>query len=208
MLNKIRNLFGSKILRSIEDRTNWFTDAWWSFWSEMLFWKESIGRFFYWGWKMKTSHDWDHSYLYDVMLLKTKRMLRCFEEHGNGTWTVSNVHDPDYDKEEYKRLKALKLTIKLIERVRNDCYHDIHDDIMDNRYGDLTICFENEEKTDTGTTCELIARRDGIPVDELPDKGAYEKDRKDRYLIGERRKQRDMEIIGKLMAKYSLSWWD
>lgn len=41
-----------------------------------------IKRFFYWGWKLRNSYDWDHSYFYEIIYLKLDSMYRYLTTYG------------------------------------------------------------------------------------------------------------------------------
>lgn len=69
-----------------------------------------LQRFFYWGWNLRDSHDWDYSQLYAIMLLKMKRMHKAIE---NGSTEAACKK---------KILKSLKEAIKLCERLLEDNY--------------------------------------------------------------------------------------
>jgi hypothetical protein len=78
--------------------------------------QETIERFFYWGWKLRKSHDFDFAFLEEMMLLKLKRMEKCFKKHGNTVWCQVP------DAPEYKHMRALELAIRLLERLDKDEY--------------------------------------------------------------------------------------
>ena len=53
---------------------------------------DSIERFFFWGWNMRHSYDWDYGYLYKMIYLKMKRMEKDFDECKYSVkWTDSNA---------------------------------------------------------------------------------------------------------------------
>lgn len=77
---------------------------------------EHIERFFYWGWKLKGSHDWDYSFFYEIMYLKLNRMYNCFRDYGNcmGNSDINNTE-----------MRKLRMAIELCNRLKDDKYRNV-----------------------------------------------------------------------------------
>ena len=59
----------------------------------------TMGRFFYWGWKMRHSYEWDAHFIYEMLYLKLDETYKCFKNHGTLMWNES---------EHTNRMKKLK----------------------------------------------------------------------------------------------------
>jgi hypothetical protein len=191
LLRKIRSIFGSKILQD-----NRFVEFWWDFWTNIVVFFETIKRFFFWGWKLKKSFEWDSHYLLEVMLIKMKEMHDGFEKYGCGVWCT------DPTSEDYVKMKSLKLCIKLLERISKDEYFEKHCDILDEKYGEFTTDFEPIEGSKNVT---LVFKLNGIDSKEVE---GYHEEMRERMEIADRRKNRDFKIFSELFQRDIFSWWD
>jgi ABC-type arginine transport system ATPase subunit len=72
-----------------------------------------IKNFFYWGWKLRESHDWDYWFLYEIMYLKMKRMRNAIK-NGHIVWSEKN------DK---KMAEAIELLHRLMYNDYMDNYN-------------------------------------------------------------------------------------
>lgn len=159
---------------------------------------ESIERFFWWGWKMRMSHDWDSAFLLEVMLLKMKRMERCFEKHGNLMWN----QEPDSD--EYRYMRALKISIKLLERLTERSSNTYVINAWkdhDKKWGRVIT---NRDSVETPKLFKLT--RENIKTNK--DEDEYNKDFKKLMDLDYEIYTRDNRILWKIIEKYHGHWWD
>lgn len=94
---------------------------------------EQIKRFFYWGWTLRKSFDFDYGYTEQLLLLKLKRLLHTMNTdpyHMNLEDLYKYKDDPNntqFDKDwaisAIKGHRALICVIKLLERRLNDSYY-------------------------------------------------------------------------------------
>lgn len=73
-------------------------------------WK-TIKRFFYWGWKLRHSYDFDSGFLLEMMLLKMKRIYSTLLEN---SLTVDSAN------ENTKMMRKFRVCIELLERMAGD----------------------------------------------------------------------------------------
>lgn len=140
------------------------------------------------GWN---NYDWDSHYIYEVLQFKLKRTLKELE---------SGHSIPN----QYNELKALKLAIKLGDRLVEDWNHySQFRDLHDAKWGKLDMDFEPVEDSNN---LRLISSRPNANTKEEKEQElsdfmtALKKD--------DRRKQRDREIYFKILAKYIEYMWD
>ncbi len=70
-----------------------------------------VKAFFFWGWALRDSVDWDFESIYDILEIKFKRIHTCLKV------------DPYYGNP--KALKKLQVCINLIDRLKSDSYVDL-----------------------------------------------------------------------------------
>ena len=154
---------------------------------------ETVERFFFWGWKLRNSYDWDHRYLVEIIHFKLKRMEKKFIKNSRCTWTerLSKGHPSGL-------AQKLKVAIKLSERYLNHDYsnetkHALHQE----KYGEFTF------KSEKGY---FITRYDKTKTEEENNKAkkAFSKLMKEE---DERREAERVQLF-EIISKYSEHWWD
>lgn len=149
-----------------------------------------LARFFYWGWNLRNSYDWDYSYLYEIMLLKMKRMYTAIE---NGSTE---------EKEKKKILRTLKDAINYCDKLLKDDYTRNLDKV-DQKWGEHEFAF-NPSETKGFSTMYSFNRNALNPKDQKKaDKeilNAYQKDEFEKTMDKMGLFQTMEENIGK--------WWD
>lgn len=71
---------------------------------------QNIRMFFYWGWKLRNNHDWDYSYLFDMITLKLERMNKEL---------LNSLVDWEHDDEHKRAIKALSLAVKIGQKMHD-----------------------------------------------------------------------------------------
>jgi len=144
---------------------------------------ESFCRFFYWGWKLRNSHDFDYGYLEEIILIKLQRIEKCLKS--------SKVRTPNP-----KLLKRLAITIELARRVRNQPQYAVEVDYF---LGDMREDFTLEEIADppaenphTGSRFQLKISKNARKWFDKAEKIEYN-NRRDLY---------------KNLEKWGQYWWD
>lgn len=74
------------------------------FYNNIIHLNKCIKRFFYYGWKLKKSGDWDSNYLYEVMLIKITELEK----------SILNDKYHFWKKKEFKQIKTAKNCLKRI----------------------------------------------------------------------------------------------
>jgi len=134
--------------------------------------------------------DWDADFLFELMEFKMKRMFYALE---NG----SAEHEKDV-------LQALRICIKIMHRMSHRWeYHDRIWDRHDRKWGSF--------KTTFGPVLKNNCRRMTMERENVKTPEDEEQERKEMFECADMEEKimsRDLEIFGKLFAKYSRSWWD
>lgn len=161
---------------------------------------EQIKRFFYWGWKLRNSFDWDNGFLEEMILLKLKRMRACFnsEDYKHNRWSLKEeIQQPQIEFkqgliEQYKADVAMDICIMILERRMDSDFYDRISG-LDEFSKDFTYNFDNGE---------FNSLYKGQPV---PKEVA--KKRNELVFKGDEIKTRDKKLLYYLMEKFSESWW-
>ena len=140
------------------------------------------------GWN---NYDWDGGYLYEVIQFKLKRMLPELE---NGH-AIPN---------QYNELKALKLAIKLGDKLLNswDSYKQFSD-LHNKKWGEVNISFEKVE----GSKCSrILSNRPNANTEEEKEK--ENKELREAWKKDRNREDRDRKIYFGILEKYIDFMWD
>lgn len=81
---------------------------------------ERICRMLYWGWAMRDNYDFDSGFMFDMEVLKLKRLLWVFENEGHH-WEECEKYAP--------KMKSIRLAIKIGDKLLEDRYmkhYDLH----------------------------------------------------------------------------------
>ena len=148
---------------------------------------DSVKRFFFWGWKLRNSHDWDYAYLYKIMALKLERMEYEFKNHGHCEWQ-------EEDSLEWARFTK---AVRLMRRLAEDDF-DNHYKAHVAKWGELTF------STDSDGFVEFYTERSKR-------EGKREQERREAMKAAtadykERRKA--LQEFTRLFRLYSNYWWD
>jgi hypothetical protein len=162
---------------------------------------EQIKRFFYWGWALRNSHDWDSGYLEEMILLKLQRMRACFdsENYHYDRWGLKKEivqTQCDFTKEvllaQYKSKVALDICILILKRRASNEYYDALVG-LDELYKDVTHRFEDS------TFVTLV---NGIPATLK-----FREHQTELVLKSVEIKARDQKLLFTIMSKYIDGWW-
>lgn len=167
---------------------------------------QTIKRFFYWGWTLRKSYDWDYGYVEEMLYLKIKRLKHTMDtdkHHMNLDDLRKSLKELDpnhfnyefelsHTKETIRCYKALNIVVAILERrQQNDFYEDL---------SGFNAFFE---KYTNGNKCRFLSEehKEVLPKEEYRPKFLA------LFEASERLKARDKEILYKLIAKYSDGWW-
>lgn len=144
---------------------------------------DKICRFFYWGWKMRNSYDWDSGFVYEMLQLKLQRMVKACYHDGNHVWSPKS-----------RQYKALVECIELCKRVNGS----------ETPYYDR---FTAEFGPGARYRFEPIENSDCVKL--LDDNTAfYKKLRRLAFTEDQKLEKQRKERLFHLMAKWSDFWWD
>lgn len=161
----------------------------WKPWNSMCtevrhFW-ESICRFFYWGWKMRLSYDWDYSGIYEMMKLKLDRMIPIFE----------NTEYHHYSK---KFLQRMKIVRELARRLREEDYYQYYNAHI-TKWGRSKLSLEHNTRR-----CIFI----NPPTVTVENEDRYNKEYKLAIEEDEKDHQRDKKRFFDMLNHYIERWVD
>lgn len=148
---------------------------------------ESIKRFFYWGWKLRHSYDFDAHSIYPMLQLKLERV---YNEMLNNSHLVWNS-DPNN-----KQMRKLKEAGLLAERLSSDRY-------------ELKAFTDTEEKFGYSRTWKkldngmLSYKSKWVKNDKLG--GLYFKSRITYY---SNLRKAELKRFHHLLERYTSNWWD
>ena len=156
---------------------------------------DRIKRFFYWGWKLKDSFDWDSAYLEEVLYLKLVRMRKCFdsEDFHHNRWSLKK--EPDFKQnllEQYKADVALDICIALLKRRTVDFTYDKLSGLSEH-IKDVEFKFGEDKMI-------LIVNGSPATVEFLLKK-------KELYQVKQNLQDRDRKLLYFLMGEYLEGWW-
>jgi hypothetical protein len=147
---------------------------------------EQLKRMIYWAWALRNSHDWDHTELLKMEVLKLKRMLQVFE-------SPNSYHSPEC--ENYKpKMKSLRLAVKIGELL-------LKGDFYSKNFNVDHTCTPANEKGFLGFTA--VHKDTRIPLTEEELSAYYNRLR----LISTRETQLSQTFY-KIITKYHQYWWD
>lgn len=131
--------------------------------------------------------DYDADYLSDYMLFFLKRLNAYILSHG--------YYDPDE-----KHIKALKLTIKLLEKTKNE--YEKFSNLHDQKWGEPVY----KTYPIHGTDCfKLHVSRANVKTKE--DRDIERDEWLDAIESDARMRQRDFDRAMRLISKYKIHWW-
>jgi hypothetical protein len=154
-----------------------------------------VKNFFFWGWKLRSSHDYDYHYMYEIMYIKLVRMKDYFIEEDIVNW--------DDTEESRKAWKALSLSIFILDRLLNRSdmfYHEKMHDKHIEKWGEYDITFE---KLPDGCFLNTSKRRNVTEEN----KHIEQAEMREILDIGARMRLRDKQILYRLMLTYGEMWW-
>lgn len=153
----------------------------------------TIGRFFYWGWKLRNNYDFDYQYLEDIIYLKLKRMENQFK-NGPTEWGWDLRNSPP----KMRLGRVFKQCVELSRRLVEEDYSKHSDAILEQKYGQY-IYLDKPEKG-------LWFRREKLTTEDIKQK--YYKDARRLNKSDEKREQSDREELHRLLGKYGRHFWD
>lgn len=137
------------------------------------------------GWN---NYDFDHSYLYELMLFKLQRIEAALK---NG-----------YAEHDKSTLQSIRISIKLLKRITANSYF-YFTDLHSKKWGPLTYNFSEIENINSS---ELIFTRKNALTEEQKqlEKNEFLK----AYQKDAQQEMRDIRLLFDIMKKYSKTWWD
>ena len=213
VLRKIRDLlFGSKFERdvkiSIYEMKNkkdvsifvkikscildWFWDKYTDF---IIVPYETVCRFFYWGWKLRYSYEFEAGHgLYYMIYLKTKGLIDYSRKYAHLRWN---------DDENGTQFRKLKIACTLAQRLYKDCYNTNvakHEE----KWGKDEIYFEKCE--DNPMLSEMKHKRH---INMTDDQIAEERKEWLRAHKADQQQQlNERKYLFELLNKHMEGWWD
>lgn len=182
------------IRQFIEDKWNWF-------WCKPAIFLESVERFFYWGWKLRSNYDFDYEYMLEMMLLKMKRLQKALNYENEQEMLFHKEHNPDV----YQSRKALRLAIILLDRYLKDEYSDKGYERLEQKYGKFEFQSTPTDETKKYYTIDLLYGN--VSTKELSKSLEYQKDRN--FIEWSlNRRVKDYKLVFKLLEKHGQGWWD
>lgn len=166
---------------------------------------ETVKRFFYWGWTLRNSYDWDYGYVETIIHLKLKRLKYAMDTdpyHMNldDLRTLLKELDPNDINYEFEKThtistikchKSLRIVISILERRKKGIYSEIsgvHRLISNYTYDGNALERDDSNKT-------IISKEE------------YRSRLRNASDMLHRMEERDQELLYKLMGKYSGGWW-
>lgn len=164
---------------------------------------EMLKRMIFWGWNMRWSWDFDAQTIYDVLLLKLKRLKESFDHEGHLCW--QNPGDVDY-----YRMEALIRAIELCDKLANRDDYDYIDGLMeahDEKWGELKTNMSEPSPEDhkDGYIVFRCWRAKAVTKEEK------ELERKEYVSIMSTQyaaRESDTEEFFKILNKHIKGWWD
>ena len=154
-----------------------------------------ILRFFYWGWMLKDSYDFDAQTIYQMLYLKLERMERSFTSNGHCVWNS----DPNN-----KGMRKLRVAKNLAKRLWEEDDKTEQDEInrLDLKWGERDREFI---PTKNGLNRFIIKNKNTKSEEEQlkADKeyfSIYEKSSK--------KMEYEKKQLFKLLSKHINYWWD
>ena len=180
---------------------DWLSDKAQNIYTNIVVFKESTQRFFYWGWAMRKNHDWDYQYLLIMLDLKLARMEKCFKTQGHCVWN-SCPEEP-----EYKTMRKFEFTRYVLKRLldRDSSGYAINShEKHDKKWGKLQWNIGRGD--DTALIKSIHIWRKGTTTPEL------EKQEREEYRelidLDEKIYNRDKKVFYKLLHDYGEQFWD
>lgn len=152
-----------------------------------------ICRFFFWGWKLRNSHDWDGHTLYEIIHLKLERMDKEMLNKGHLAWQYEEK------KRCYRTLKIAKEAARRLSkgRLEDRAVTKFHD-----TYG---YTFKGQEKRDN--CLSHIFGMDQEPKILLSE-GLYKKLQKSAWKEDADRLQYHKDLLFNTLNKWLEHYWD
>lgn len=154
---------------------------------------KSIHRFFWWGWKMRWSYDWDHSYLYEIIYLKLDKMIKEFNKNGHLEWNT-NFNSTE--------MKKIRITKECIKRLKDDNFGWM----LDKHYIKWDGPFLKSGKSTEKNLRESLFIYNNVKNEK--DKKLQKKEFNFAINHEEELKKQTMEMFCNYFNKYSQKWWD
>jgi hypothetical protein len=160
-----------------------------------------IKNFFYYGWALKDSYDFDNYYLDEIILLKLQRMRACFssEEFHHNRWSLkeelSSTNQIEFKQglvEQYKADVALDICIALLKRRMEASYYDT--------LVGLEKLYEGTEHKFEDSTITLLVNGEPASVE-------FKKKLNDARHLSAEIEARDQKLFYYLLQKYTNHWW-
>lgn len=164
----------------------WLHDKWWDFVGKPIYFLKKVYAYAKLLWN---DFDFDAQCLYPLIRLKLQRVQKALE-NGNAI-------------QEDKDMKALKLAIKLLDRLIEDKYWapmDRHD----RKWGEMETWFEPTERNDGSSY--WMSKRAKANTPELKEQEILEF--RKAYETEDMLRERDKRNLFRILDKYIRTWWD
>lgn len=160
--------------------------------SPFVVFAEHVERFIWWGKHLRTSHDWDHYYLYEIIYLKLKRMEAYWKKYAMGL-------------QSQKQLKNITKAKALVERLLNDSYSFYHDE-LDVKWGMLELLFDEPRMVKGIMLTRSHFTHKNVKTPEQQEQ--YQKEWKVATDKDSAQRRQDKDMFFKILEKHIDSWWD
>lgn len=157
----------------------------------MIYWfkhkYEQIQRFFFWGWKLRNSHDWDSHTIYEMLYLKLDRIYDTMKKDSHLMWNSD---------EKNNGMRKL-LEAKGLAR-----------DLYDNQFGNNRVYF-HEKFQFPREEGDIFAKLGvSFPDAKIIDKKLWKFYFKKDIEREDKRQKEKVDRLHYLLTKYIQHWWD
>lgn len=156
---------------------------------------EMIEKMLFWGWKMRKNHDWDYSFMFEMIVMKLERMEKTMKNHGHLVWNQCP------DEPEYVDMRALELCIRIGKRLieRSDISYAVNAwEKHEKKWGEYD--FSKDWSDFNG-----LRRKNEITEE---DHIQCKKEQRGLYELSSKIRKRDTKNFYSILEKYGFSWWD
>lgn len=140
--------------------------------------------------------DWDYGFVLKFNVMLHQRLYKGIFDKGHHVYTPKDT-------------RRLKTVIALYKRLEEDQYEDYIYNEEERLFGPNDIYFTDIEGTENkrgGPYSRMRSTREDRQTPE--ERARYWKYKKTQYAHAEAMRKQDMELLGKMIAKYQRKWWD
>ena len=153
--------------------------------------KYGVINLFVWFPVIWKDRQWDHQNIYTVLRHKLHLTERLIRHHGHHLY-----HLKDADK--------IKICVNLLDRLINDEYHEMAFKNHEKKWGEMQLNFK--DAADYPGMHEAVITHPNVKTDE--DKKAERKEFRRCSKHEADLREKDLDLLFKMMRKHIQSWWD